>query len=590
MTVRADVTPDNPSRAEVDFSRIANLLDDNWLVWMDRSWYFDIDSTGSVLREVDAVLYHRKHGLLLVECKSGKISARAQHQTGNVVWMQSGKSMAKPPHTQVASLIAPLHEHMKKLLKAPLNKEFYRVRVQWAVCFSDMENMEGIPLSEIPRKRALLKPDMQDVNKFEERLIEILQTPEESHGGHPYPNEYLDEDAFFALRNFFDGIGDMQTSADTLREDNYYSEQATEMQQMMMESISRNNRVRIEGVAGSGKSRMVIWEALRLSKIGKSVAIACYNDLLAEELREDVEEALTKERKIVTDKYGRDGGVGFGKIEVNVYADWCKKYAKAVKELPKMGADKSQYYDKELPHAFSNAQVKLFKDKKLREKMFFDAVIIDEAQDFASEWIDTLLGLLRDKEHGFARVFYDPAQRLYAKRDGIENVQVKAMPVMVLKRGFRNTKKILEWIHKNTNIRLQCYNNTPQGNPVKEYRYKDVSEEEQLLINSYNELERKYNVKSSEVLVVSMHSEAKSGIKNIKDERFAWKKKKKKKLIQDRVNIVSAYRIKGLDTMAVILVDVEEPTETSKREDWKRLLLVGATRAKKLLTVIRKKA
>jgi superfamily I DNA/RNA helicase len=197
---------------------------------------------------------------------------------------------------------------------------------------------------------------------------------------------------------------------------------------------------------------------------------------------------------------------------------------------------------------------------------------------------------LRDKEHGFARVFYDPAQRLYAKRDGIENFQVKAMPVMVLKRGFRNTKKILEWIHKNTNIRLQCYNNTPQCNPVKEYRYKDVSEEEQLLINSYNELERKYNVKSSEVLVVSMHSEAKSGIKNIKDERSAWNKVGGKKLIQDKVNIVSAYRIKGLDTMAVILVDVEEPTETSKREDWKLLLLVGATRTKKLLTVIRKKA
>ena len=69
-----------------------------------------------------------------------------------------------------------------------------------------------------------------------------------------------------------------------------------------------------------------------------------------------------------------------------------------------------------------------------------------------------------------------------------------------------------------------------------------------------------------------------------------WNKVGGKKLIQDKVNIVSAYRIKGLDTIAVILVDVEEPTETSKREDWKRLLLVGATRAKKLLTVIRKKA
>ena len=592
MTVRADVSPDNPSRAEVDFSRIANLLDDNWLVWMDRSWYFDTDSVGSVHREADAVLYHREYGLLLVECKSGKIAARAQTQTGNIIWTQSGKPMrdGRPPHTQVASLISPLHEHMKKLLKAPQNKSFYRVRVQWAVCFSDMECMEGIPLSEIPRKRALLKPDMQDVKKFENRLIEILETPEESYGGVPYPNEYLDEDAFFALCNFFDGIGDMQNAADLLREDNYYSEQATEMQQMMMDSISRNNRVRIEGVAGSGKSRMVVWEALRLSKIGKSVAIACYNDLLAEELREDVETALAKERKIVTAKYGRDGGVGFGKIEVNVYADWCKKYAKAIKSLPKMGTDRSHYYNKELPQAFTNAQAKLFKDKKLREKMFFDAVIIDEAQDFAGDWIDTLIGLLHDKDRGFVRVFYDPAQRLYANRDGIENAQVKAMPVMVLKRGFRNTKKILDWIYKNTNIKLQSYNNTPQGTPVKEYRYRDISEEEQLLINSYNELVRKYDLKPSEILVVSMRSEGKSGVKNIKDERFVWNKVGGKKLIQDKVNIVSAYRIKGLDTIAVILVDVEEPTETSKREDWKRLLLVGATRAKKLLTVIRKKA
>ena len=592
MTVRADVSPDNPSRAEVDFSRIANLLDDNWLVWMDRSWYFDTDSVGSVHREADAVLYHREYGLLLVECKSGKIAARAQTQTGNIIWTQSGKPMrdGRPPHTQVASLISPLHEHMKKLLKAPQNKSFYRVRVQWAVCFSDMECMEGIPLSEIPRKRALLKPDMQDVKKFENRLIEILETPEESYGGVPYPNEYLDEDAFFALCNFFDGIGDMQNAADLLREDNYYSEQATEMQQMMMDSISRNNRVRIEGVAGSGKSRMVVWEALRLSKIGKSVAIACYNDLLAEELREDVETALAKERKIVTAKYGRDGGVGFGKIEVNVYADWCKKYAKAIKSLPKMGTDRSHYYNKELPQAFTNAQAKLFKDKKLREKMFFDAVIIDEAQDFAGDWIDTLIGLLHDKDRGFVRVFYDPAQRLYANRDGIENAQVKAMPVMVLKRGFRNTKKILDWIYKNTNIKLQSYNNPPQGTPVKEYRYRDISEEEQLLINSYNELVRKYDLNPSEILVVSMRSEGKSGVKNIKDERFVWNKVGGKKLIQDKVNIVSAYRIKGLDTIAVILVDVEEPTETSKREDWKRLLLVGATRAKKLLTVIRKKA
>ena len=586
MTVRVDVVPGNRSRAEVDFSRIAKLLGDDWQVWMNRKWTFETDN-GGVLREADAVVYHREYGMLIVECKSGKVEAR-RHKDGGCVWLQNG-NVIRGPHEQVATLISPLHEYFKVLLKAPLNKDFYRVRVQWAVCFSDMENMEGIPLSEIPRKRALLKTDMQDVKKFESRLIEILMSGAEAYNGAPYANDTLDSDALFSLYNFFDGVGEMMSAADLLREENYYAEQATEMQQMMMDSISRNARVRIEGVAGSGKSRMVVWEALGLSRVGKNVAIACYNDLLAEELREDVETALAKEREAVIAKYGRDGGVGFGRIEVFVYADWCKKYAKAVKNLPKMGADKSLYYDKELPHAFREAQAKMRKDKKLREKMFYDAVIIDEAQDFASDWVDTLIDLLRDKDHGFVRVFYDPAQRLYASRDGIENAQVKAMPVMVLKRGFRNTKRILEWIYKNTNIRLQCYENTLQGYSVKEVRYRDASEQESLLVKCYEELVRKYELKESDVLVVSMRSERNSGLKDIADARFAWNKVGGKKLIKDKVNIVSAYRIKGLDAMAVILVDVEEPTETSRREDWKRLLLVGATRAKRLLTVIRKK-
>ena len=38
----------------------------------------------------------------------------------------------------------------------------------------------------------------------------------------------------------------------------------------------------------------------------------------------------------------------------------------------------------------------------------------------------------------------------------------------------------------------------------------------------------------------------------------------------------------------VILADLEEPAEASEREDWKRYMLVGATRAKALLTIFRK--
>ena len=43
------------------------------------------------------------------------------------------------------------------------------------------------------------------------------------------------------------------------------------------------------------------------------------------------------------------------------------------------------------------------------------------------------------------------------------------------------------------------------------------------------------------------------------------------------------------DARAVFLIDVEEPIEISDRGDWKRRLLVGATRAKQILTVFYKK-
>ena len=47
MTIRANVKPNNPSRAEIELARIASLLSDDWFVWMNRHLNFDIPETGS---------------------------------------------------------------------------------------------------------------------------------------------------------------------------------------------------------------------------------------------------------------------------------------------------------------------------------------------------------------------------------------------------------------------------------------------------------------------------------------------------------------------------------------------------------------
>ena len=164
-----------------------------------------------------------------------------------------------------------------------------------------------------------------------------------------------------------------------------------------------------------------------------------------------------------------------------------------------------------------------------------------------------------------------------------------AMLIMVLNRTYRNTKSILKWVFKNTGFRLEPYDNAAAGNSVKEKFYTDPAEQVDLLLTSHKELVIKNKLSPEDILVVSMRSQGSSALKDLKDERFVWNGVGNKRIVKDKANIVSAHRIKGLDATAVILVDVEEHKDPAKREDWKRRLLVGATRARKLLTVIRKK-
>ena len=590
MPIRITINPDSKSTAEWAIFRMAETLGPAWDVWMNRHLVFTSRTSGAMNREVDCILYHRDHGMLIVECKGGRIWTKYNEETKVTEWFSGNNPLVPPPSEQVGSLISPLHEYMKEILEPAREGKMRKVRVQWAVCFSDMDSMEGIPGAEIPRKRALLRPDLLNAKRFERRLIEILETPVQANGNMPFLNEYLDEDSLFRLRNFLDGQGEKPDAGEIIKTsyDNCFQE-ATEMQQMMMESISRNPRMRIEGVAGSGKSHMVVWDALRLSRIGKNVAIACYNDLLATELKHDVDKVISRDRIGVEKKYAQDGGVSYGRVDVYAYSEWCEKYVRAAKVKVAKSGDRSQYFDRELPQAFVKAQKLLAKDKKKREKFFYDAVIIDEGQDFASEWVDSFIGLLHSEEHGIVRFFYDPAQRLYASRNGIDNAQVDAMPVMVLNRGFRSTKRILEWVRKNTGFRLQAFDNIVLGEAVKEMRYREGADQVQMLTARIDELMKKKHLPMSDILVVSMKSDKSSALKNISDDRIVWNAGGDKSLIKDKVNIVSVYRIKGLDSTAVILTDIEEPDEASKHEDWKRCLLVGATRAKALLTVFRKK-
>lgn len=573
-TIRKRLSTESTSRSEMAIFDMASCLDEKWNVWMNVHLNFAVRGRGNdVDREVDCILYHKKYGMLLIECKDGQISTEeSQGSENGFVWKQGNRVMERSPVQQVQSLIYPLHDHFSGMFPKDEGAGYHRVRVQWAVCFADMDSVGKIGSNAMQPKRAILKSDLKSYNTLERKVKKILEMKEESRGGNPFPNDELSDENFDRLVSFlgcFDEpswpeLWDMQAEARV---------RPTEIQEMLMESIVRNPRMRIEGVAGSGKSLLVQWEATRLAREGKRVVVLCYNDLLAEHMQQNFVEAGLDESQVVMS--------GFHKLAAK-YVRLAKVKGVARKE-PDDAKEKAEYFES-MSVFFKEALEKL-RGKKNR---FFDALIVDEGQDFADDWLDTALLLLKDPEKGIVRFFYDSKQTLYKGREVLGNAAINAMPVMVLKRGFRSTKKILNWVHDVTDIRIPCYEDTVPGREVDVRLYDKPEDQIEMLRKVVVDLKKK-GVEPKDILVVSLRSKNHSGLASLNDDVFQWSDVSDS-LNSLAINMVSAYRYKGLDKRVVILTDLEPSrNDPGAPHSNANLILVGATRAKEHLVVFKQR-
>jgi hypothetical protein len=94
----------------------------------------------------------------------------------------------------------------------------------------------------------------------------------------------------------------------------------------------------------------------------------------------------------------------------------------------------SEFWEERLPAEMAELATSLPDGKK------YDAVIVDEAQDFADSWWTPVLRALRDEEEGGLFLYSDENQRIFA-RFGRPPV---ALVPLVLDHNLRNTKQIHE--------------------------------------------------------------------------------------------------------------------------------------------------
>ncbi|MEL4503576.1 NERD domain-containing protein [Luteococcus sp. H138] len=178
------------------------------------------------------------------------------------------------------------------------------------------------------------------------------------------------------------------------------------------------NRVEVRGGAGSGKTMLAVQQAGdlasgRLTGQRQRVAVVCYSYGLANFLR----------RELCVGSHGKRPAF------VGTFEQLGRLWG-----LEMASRDDSDFWEQRLPELMAE------RAGELGDEQRFDAIIVDEAQDFAETWWAPLLASLRDEENGGLFVYSDERQRVFP-RFGRPPV---ALVPLVLDHNLRNTRQIAE--------------------------------------------------------------------------------------------------------------------------------------------------
>jgi hypothetical protein len=357
--------------------------------------------------EADLVALMPGVGVLVLEVKGGSVSVEADEADGHVWWTQSGNSRRRiRPVDQVRDGKHALKRYVEQHPHGGVSR-----RVAWAhglvTPFTTFEQDFSVP--ELPRWAL---HDKDDLAQLGDRVPTNVRRME--HGQRPPTHDDV-EVLTDILAGRFGSPYDMVAESD---------ERAAEFDRLTMEQASilrvtrLLNRVEVRGGAGSGKTVLALQQAKELSKGGQGrkpqrVALLCYSIGLAEHLR----------RTVATwDRRSRPAYVG-------TFHAFGQQWGASEGDRTD-----SEFWEERLPAEMAELAAALPDGKK------YDAVIVDEAQDFADSWWTPVLRSLKDEDEGGLFVYSDENQRIFA-RFGRPPV---ALVPLVLDHNLRNTKQIHE--------------------------------------------------------------------------------------------------------------------------------------------------
>lgn len=531
--VPESLSPESPASERYVYKRLEAGLPASWTVIHGRRFFLP----GGRPREgeLDFLVIDPARGAIGLEVKGGGVERSGDHWFSTDLSQQ--RHEIKDPGKQASAAVHGIHRYLTTA--RGFGQAGHRCRIGWGVVLPDIEVPSDLG-PELPRELIIDRGAFADIQRGIDRVFKAqgVSGPALSRVTLAALLEVLLPTCHLvpSLAARFQHEGDSLI-------------RLTDEQASILDMLEANQRVAIEGAAGTGKTLLALEKARRLADQGQRSLLLCFNRPLADSLRQSA--------------------AGF---EVDTFHGFCSAKANLAKlgfRIPAGGSAK-QFWEEEAP-------LKLLEALEARSDDRYDAIVVDEGQDFRENWWPSIDEALRVPGRGTLYVFFDPHQNIYG---GGPPSALGVAPTRLIY-NCRNTIRIAEYAADLVGASAKVRPGAPSGAAVEVVSCASPDEVVAQVRRRLHILVVDEKLRAEQIVILSTRSTKRSALAKQRHLGNFHLVDLDAIPAPMEVRFGTLHRFKGLEADVVLLVDITGGERTSGPAH----LYVGASRARHLLLV-----
>jgi len=507
------------------FDALRDGLPSDYTVFHSFRWNRRTQSGRIEWGEADFTIFHPKHGILVIEVKSGGIAL----ENGQWWYERTNNHERKPMKAPLEQADRTKYELVDMINSCLDEGEYCWVEpAVWFPSLADRELIKNMPNTyhpEIIMMEWALKNTRQAIDNAYQFYNSSRRT------------RLSPVSAKLIVRTLAPAFSAIPSLGSIYAEQELSFLRMTNEQNGLLDHLEEQPRAVIQGSAGTGKTLLAVEKARRLS-VSDKVLFLCFNRFLMEDLRSK-NEGYNISFYNLPSLVVRETGISGVPTDTDII-EYLNQYDK----IGNWG---------------------------------YKHIIVDEGQDFNEIHLN-LLATIADIQNGVFYVFYDKNQ-LVQRRVLPEWVQ-KAECRLVLRRNCRNTHSIATTAGRPIEVEPILWEKAPAGKTPNFH----VVGDDKSFVQKLNEVISKYigaDIPLNQIVILTSKTEENSVLAGL-DKIGKWSLVNARNT--DGILFTTVRKFKGLESAVVIIVDVNASTFESPES--RNLFYVGASRAKGFLDII----